>query len=181
MQQMTNSAIVFAALLMATPTLAAAETSEINRGVQNAEISQRLPLEQCLKIEIPKDQAYPTYVKYADTTHCFLRIDGKIIINRMCHVDISQQVRSWQMEVAEVWVADVWMKYYYHDDVSDKLRRSFYASFKKRDRSLNYGRVEAADDNRQEHICFVNKRFRMCFSQPYLICDPEKVKAQQAN
>src|SRR5947209_7059974 len=67
MQQIRNSVIILAALLMATPTPVAAETSEI--GVQNAEIPQHLPLEQCLKIEIPKDPSIgqPTYVKYADT------------------------------------------------------------------------------------------------------------------
>jgi hypothetical protein len=37
-------------LLTATPTLAAAETCEIEMGVQKAEIPQRLPLKQCLKV-----------------------------------------------------------------------------------------------------------------------------------
>jgi hypothetical protein len=31
----------------------------------------------------------PTYAKYADTAHCFLRINGKVIINRTCHIGIS--------------------------------------------------------------------------------------------
>jgi hypothetical protein len=69
--------------------------------------------------------------------------------------------------------ATVWMKYRYLDNVSEELRNSLYASFKKRGRLLNYGRVKAANDNRQEHICLGNKRFRMCFSQPYLICAPQ--------
>jgi hypothetical protein len=59
---MRNSAIILAALLTARPTLAA---------------------EQCLEVK-PKlniDPAMqPTYAKYADTAHCFLRIDGKVII-----------------------------------------------------------------------------------------------------
>jgi hypothetical protein len=45
-----------AALLTATPTLAA---------------------EQCLKLENGR-------FKYGDTAHCFLRIDGKVIVNRTC-------------------------------------------------------------------------------------------------
>jgi hypothetical protein len=44
-----------AALPMATPTLAAAETSEIKIGAQNAEIPQRLPLKQCLEVKIPEE------------------------------------------------------------------------------------------------------------------------------
>jgi hypothetical protein len=83
--------------------------------------------------------------------------------------------------VPDLWVADVWMKYYYSNDISDKLRHSLYAFFEQNGRSLNYGRVNPAHYNRQERICLQNKRFRMCFSQPYLICDPERVKAQQAN
>jgi len=186
MQHMRNSAIILAALLAAMLTLAAAEARSEEQSPVEAEVlqpkKQWVPLKQCLKVNIDPGMAFPTYVKYADTVHCFLRIDGKIIINRMCHVDISQQLREWTMEVPDLGVADVWMKYYYsNDDISDKLRRSFYAFFEKNGKSLNYGRVNPAQNNRQEHICLQNKRFRMCFSQPYLICDPERVKAQQAN
>jgi hypothetical protein len=39
----------------------------------------------------------PTYAKYADTAHCFLRIDGKVIINRTCHIGISGDTREWAM------------------------------------------------------------------------------------
>ena len=124
--------------------------------------------------------AYPTYVKYADTVHCFLRLDGKIIINGMCHVDISQQLRTWNMEVPGLGVADVWMKNYYSNNISDKLRRSLYASFEKNGKSFNYGRVNPAHNNRQKHICLQNKRFRMCLSEPYLVCDSQDPR-QQAN
>ena len=57
---MRNSAIILAALLTARPTLAA---------------------EQCLEVKpnLNIDPAMqPTYAKYADTAHCFLRIDGKV-------------------------------------------------------------------------------------------------------
>jgi hypothetical protein len=149
MQRMRNSVIILAALLMATPTLA-----------------QEGP---CKKVE----PAPSTYIKYADTVHCFLRIDGKVIINRLCHVQISQQVREWGMYV-DTWRVTAWMRHYYDDNVSDKSRRQFYAGFEDDDgRSLDYGRVEPdLRRNRQEHICFTNKRLRMCFSAPLLICDP---------
>ena len=184
---MRNSAIILAALLTATPTLAAAEARNEEQPPGETEVPQPkkqwLPLNQCLKVNIdPPAVGSPTYVKYADTVQCFLRIDGKIIIDRMCHVDISQQLREWRMEVPDLGVADVWMKYYHsNDDISDKLRRSFYAFFEKNGKSLNYGRVNPAHNNRQEHICLGNRRFRMCVSQPYLICDPERVKREQAN
>ena len=51
-----------------------------------------------------------------------LRIDGKIVIHRMCHVDISQQLRAWKMELADGWRADVWMKYRYCYNVSEEAR-----------------------------------------------------------
>jgi hypothetical protein len=177
---MRNSAIILTALLAAMPTLAAAKICEFEMEMgDNAEIPQRLPLKQCLKVKLPTNRhaADPTYVKYADTTHCFLRIDGKTIINRMCHVNISQQVRVWEIDK----IANLVMRYRYCDNVPDELRHSLYASFQRNGKWLNYGRVKAADNNRQEHICFGNKRFRMCFSQPYLICDPERVKREQAN
>ena len=41
---------------------------------------------------------------------------------------------------------------------------------------VNYGRVECVDC-RQERICLGNERFLMCFSEPFLICDPETIKA----
>ena len=183
MQHMRNSAIILAALLAAI--LAAAEARSEEQPPMETEVPQPkkqwLPLKQCLEVKVDSAVGSPTYVKYTDTVHCFLRVDGKFIINRMCHVDISQQLREWRMEVADDWVADVWMKYRYLDNVSEELRNSLYASFKKRGRLLNYGRVKAANDNRQEHICLGNKRFRLCFSQPYLICDPERVKTQEAN
>jgi hypothetical protein len=62
-------------------------------------------------------------------------------------------------------VAEVYMNH----DLSD---RPFYARFQRHGRWLNYGRVETVDA-REEHICWGNKRFHMCFSQPYLICDPD--------
>ena len=75
MQHMRNGAIILAVLLTATPTLAA---------------------EQCLEVKpdsnIPPGME-PTYAKYADTSHCFLRIDGKVVINRTCHIYISPQLR----------------------------------------------------------------------------------------
>ena len=68
---------ILAALLTATPTLAA---------------------EQCQKTD-------PIRVKYADTAHCFLRIDGKVIINRTCHYSISGDTRVWVMgSVAAAWM-----------------------------------------------------------------------------
>src|SRR5262249_45151039 len=74
---MRKSAIILAALLTARPTLAA---------------------EQCLEVKpnLNIDPAMqPTYAKYADTAHCFLRIDGKVIINRTCHIGVSGDTREW--------------------------------------------------------------------------------------
>jgi hypothetical protein len=51
-----------------------------------------LAAEQCIKIA----------KKYADTAHCFLRIDGKVIINRTCRIGISGDLRNFDMDgVAE--------------------------------------------------------------------------------
>src|SRR5499427_10493380 len=87
---MRNSAIILAALLTVRPTLAA---------------------EQCLEVKpnLNIDPAMqPTYAKYADTAHCFLRIDGKVIINRTCHIGVSGDTREWAMNgVAEVYAATV--------------------------------------------------------------------------
>jgi len=144
---MRKSAIILAALLTARPTLAA---------------------EQCLEVKpnLNIDPAMqPTYAKYADTAHCFLRIDGKVIINRTCHIGVSGDTREWAMNG----VAEVYMNHENHD-LSD---RPFYARFQRHGRWLNYGRVETVDA-REEHICWGNKRFHMCFSQPYLICDPDR-------
>jgi hypothetical protein len=86
---MRNSAIILAALLTAMSTLAAAEARSEEQPPVETEVPQSkkqwVPLKQCLKVNIEPGMAFPTYVKYADTVHCFLRIDGNIIINRMCH------------------------------------------------------------------------------------------------
>ena len=133
---MRDSAIILAALLTATPALAA---------------------EQCVKVP---------GAKYGDTAHCFLRIDGKVIIDGTCDIEISGDTRYWAMKG----MAEVYMNH-------ELLGRPFYAQrIQKRGKQISYGRVEVVDD-RQEHICWGNKRFRMCFSQPYLACDPELVKA----
>jgi hypothetical protein len=168
---------LFASALLAIPANAGDQDEPASDPPAKTEFSKRqwLPLKQCEKVST----GYFTRVKYADTTHCFLQIDGKIIINRMCHIYISQQLRTWNMDVGEIWIAEVWMKYRYENNVSEKLRNSLYASFEKRGRPLdwgriaNYGRVEGADDrqNRKERTCWSNKRFRMCFSEPYLICE----------
>jgi hypothetical protein len=186
MQHMRNGAIILAVLLTATPTLAAAEArSEIDVQFCQTDLNdqdkhlpvkpefyqpkkQRLPLKQCEKLPL-------THEKYADTAHCFLRIDGKVVINRTCHIYISPQLREWTMKG----VATVLMRDYFIKD--DPSKRLYYADFERHGRSLDYGRVEVDRRNRPERICFGNKRFRWCVSQPYLICDPEQVKGEQAN
>src|SRR5262249_35646095 len=76
MQHMRNSAIILAALLMAMPTFAIAQTdSEIDEscpsdardmlGDDRDPPPKWLPLEQCEKAN---------QEKYADTAHCFLRV-----------------------------------------------------------------------------------------------------------
>jgi hypothetical protein len=109
---MRKSAIILAALLTARPTLAA---------------------EQCLEVKpnLNIDPAMqPTYAKYADTAHCFLRIDGKVIINRTCHIGISGDTREWVMNG----VAEVYMNHENHD-LSD---RPFYARFQRHGRWLTH-------------------------------------------
>ena len=89
----------------------------------------------------------------------------------MCRIAFSQQLRAFNMEVGGGWNADVWMKWRYcRRKISDTLRYSLYAAFEKGARY--YGKVELVSRG-PEPICFANKRFRMCFSQPYLICDPD--------
>src|SRR5262249_19870942 len=105
-----------------------------------------------------------TNENYANTAYCCLRMDGKVIINRTCHIGVSGDTREWAMNG----VAEVYMNHENHD-LSD---RPFYARFQRHGRWLNYGRVETVDA-REEHICWGNKRFHMCFSQPYLICDQD--------
>ena len=74
---MRKSAILLAVLLTATPALAA---------------------EECLKL---RNGGF----KYGDTAHCFVRIDGQIIINRTCHIGISGDTRVWAMDgLAEAWM-----------------------------------------------------------------------------
>ena len=105
---MRKSAIILAALLTARPTLAA---------------------EQCLEVKpnLNIDPAMqPTYAKYADTAHCFLRIDGKVIINRICHIGVSGDTREWAMNG----VAEVYMNH-------DLSHRPFYARFQRHGRWLN--------------------------------------------
>jgi hypothetical protein len=175
---MRNSAIILAVLLTATPTLAA---------------------EQCVEVkEDPNSAAPPTYAKYADTAHCFLRIDGKVIIDRTCHISISGDTHGWAMDG----VAQAHMEgflpgrpfYGYfcrakkcsiqprHEEPGGEPAKTEEELRKQNNGRgwVNYGRVECVDC-RQEHICWGNKRFQMCFARPYLICDPETIKAQQAN
>ena len=72
---MRDSAIILAALLTATPALAA---------------------EQCVKVP---------GAKYGDTAHCFLRIDGQVIIDGTCDIEISGDTRYWAMKgMAEVYM-----------------------------------------------------------------------------
>ena len=107
---MRKSAIILAALLTARPTLAA---------------------EQCLEVKpnLNIDPAMqPTYAKYADAARCFLRINGKVIINRTCHIGVSGDTREWAMNgVAEVY------KNHENHDLSD---RPFYARFQRHGRWL---------------------------------------------
>src|SRR5262245_55306751 len=90
---------VLGAVLTAVMAFAAAE----------ARSGERLPLNQCEKA---------VKLKYSDTTHCFLRIDDKTIINHMCNTDISMQLREFQMEVPGV-RANVWMKNRLRDGVPE--------------------------------------------------------------
>src|SRR5215471_13616983 len=86
-RHMRNSAIILAALLTARPTLAAEQCLEVK---PNPNIDPALE---------------PTYAKYADTAHCFLRVDGKVIINRTCHIGIFGDTHEWAMNgVAEVYM-----------------------------------------------------------------------------
>ena len=77
MRHMRDSAIILAALLAAMSMLAAAEACGEEQPAVKTEVPQPkkqwLPLKQCLKVNVEPGMAYPTYVKYADTVHCFLR------------------------------------------------------------------------------------------------------------
>ena len=154
MQEIRKGAVILAALLAAsTPALAA---------------------QQCVEVQNEK---------YADTAHCFLRIDGKIIINRTCDINISGDLRAVRIGVrpssSEYFnLAAAVMDAHLPD-------RPVYGYFcpskkcgdpdEKGSKLLNYGRVFG--NSRPEHLCIGNKRFYMCISQPYLICDPQTIKA----
>jgi hypothetical protein len=125
-----------------------------------------LAVEQCVEVkEDPNSDAPPTYAKYADTLTCYLRVDGHILVNGRCRVGISGDTGLWTLK----------------DDLAEAhLRRElpgrpYYARVKKRGKWVNYGPVDRVN------LCFLNTRFQMCFARPYLICDPETIKAQQAN
>ena len=147
------------ALLTATPTLAA---------------------EQCLKVK-------PTQADYADTAHCFLQIDGKVIINRTCRYGISGDRRVF----AIIGVAEVWMEalrpgrpVYGYSCRAKKCSTWPNDSVKPSDPGsglVNYGRVDGITGLTEDELCWGNKRFRMCFSQPFGICDPETIKAWTSN
>src|SRR5262249_25146065 len=105
---MRKSAIILVALLTARPTLAA---------------------EQCLEVKPnlnPPPATPPTNTKSAHSAHCFLRSDGKVIINRPCHIGVSGDTREWAMNG----VAEVYMNHENHD-LSD---RPFYARFQRHGR-----------------------------------------------
>jgi hypothetical protein len=127
-----------------------------------------LAAEQC--VEVKQDPnidpaMQPTYAKYADTLTCYLRVDGRVLVNGLCRVGISGDTGLWTMK----------------DDLAEAyLRRElpgrpYYARVKKRGKWVNYGAVDSVN------LCWLNARFQMCFSPPYLVCGPEANKAQPAN
>ena len=151
---MRKSAVILAALLTAT--------------------SGTLAAQQCVEVQNEK---------YADTAHCFLRIDGKIIINRTCDINISGDLRAFRIGVRpssrEYFnLAAAWMD----ARLPDRPVYGYFCPSKKcgdpdekGSKLVNYGRVFG--NSRPGNLCVGNKRFYMCISQPYLICDPETRKA----
>src|SRR5262249_41533680 len=99
---MRNRAIILAALLTARPTLAAEQCLEVKPNLNIDPLTQ------------------PPYAKSPAPAHCFLGIDGKVVINRPCHIGISGDTREW----ATNGVAEVYMNH----DLSD---RPFYARFQR--------------------------------------------------
>jgi hypothetical protein len=165
-----KSALILAALLTATPVLAA---------------------EKCLEIESASS-------KYGDTAHCYLQIDGKVIIDGTCRYGISGDGREYVMYGAaeartpsprdvRYAVAIAAM----NPELPDRPFYGYYCRVKKcaggpedkGSKFINYGRVEVVDFRHgrvvpvDSTMCNGNKRFLMCFSPPYLICDPEAIKA----
>jgi hypothetical protein len=152
---MRKSVILLAALLTATPALAA---------------------EQCLKL---KNGGFD----YGDTAHCFVRIDGHVIINRTCHYGVSGDRRVWAIDgVAEVWMEALRpdRPLYGYSCQAKKCSTWPNDAVKPGDPGsglANYGRVDGIIGLTEDKLCWGNKRFRLCFSPPYLICDPETRKA----
>jgi hypothetical protein len=159
MQHLRNSALLLAVLLTAMPALAA---------------------EKC--VETDRD------IKYADAAHCFLRIDGKVVLDRICRISISGDLRAWSM----LGVAETSME----AELPDRPSYGYFCRTRKCSNDprpgppatteeelrkrvgrgwVNYGPVKCVGDCHEE--CAGNKRFLMCFSKPYLICDPEQIKA----
>jgi hypothetical protein len=113
---MRNSAL--AALLTATPALAAAQCVEVK---QDPNIDPAMQ---------------PTYAKYADTAHCFLRIDGKVIINRTCRISISGDTAVYAMDgIAEAWRASK----------SEPTGRPYYRYFCRAKNATGSPRISAAN------------------------------------
>jgi hypothetical protein len=123
-------------------------------------------LAECLAVESSINPSMaPTYAKYGDTEQCYLRVDGKVLVDGTCRTQHCGNTKCWRI----VGAADVGLDPFVPG-------RPFYAHVWKHGVWVNYGRVQATD-YQQEHICWGNHRFEMCFSPPYLICDPETIKA----
>ena len=126
-----------------------------------------------------------------------MQVDGKVIIDGTCRYGISGDLRELVMYGAAeartpspgdaryaVAIAQM------NPELPDRPFYGYFCPAKKCDgepedkgsKFVNYGRVEGVDFRHGrvipvDSICSGNKRFLMCFSPPFLICDPETIKA----
>lgn len=131
--------LILAGLLIASPALAAEE--------------------QCKKVDDALD---------ADTAHCVLRVDGRLITDGECRIDIARDGRVYSMaDMNSPSYAVVSM-----DGPSDPL----YARWNKGRKgdnvtTVSYGRVRSIDPGNLNRWCWKNNRFALCITAPYLNCD----------
>jgi hypothetical protein len=125
---------------------------------------------------------------YGDTAHCFLRIDGKVVINGTCHYSISGDMgrhtlwqpshAAWRLAGASVLAAVLQVPH--GGPFYGYFCRSKKCNGEPGDNGsefINYGRVTLINNGGFTAGCWRNKRFRLCFLEPILACDPELVKA----
>jgi hypothetical protein len=118
----------------------------------------------------------------ADTAHCLLQVDGKIITDGSCRISISRDGREYNIaDMNSGTEAQVAM-------IPTQAGSPVFGLWNRGSKSdtakmINYGRVrsEPIGKHGEKPWCWHNNRFRMCITAPYLICDGEKSDEKKEN